>query len=54
MTEEGGPWDSASSEAVEACARAGWRPAVRDINKLATFHPEVTLLFADIQGACCA
>ncbi|KAG2450895.1 hypothetical protein HYH02_004727 [Chlamydomonas schloesseri] len=27
-----------------------WRPRVRDINKLATSHPCVTLLFADIQG----
>ncbi|GIM14306.1 hypothetical protein Vretimale_17188, partial [Volvox reticuliferus] len=27
-----------------------WRPVVRDCNALATWHPEVTLLFADIQG----
>ncbi|GIL52103.1 hypothetical protein Vafri_8045 [Volvox africanus] len=27
-----------------------WRPMVRDINKLATSHDQVTLLFADIQG----
>ncbi|GIL63946.1 hypothetical protein Vafri_17865 [Volvox africanus] len=27
-----------------------WRPMVRDINKLATSHEQVTLLFADIQG----
>ncbi|GFR52675.1 hypothetical protein Agub_g15300 [Astrephomene gubernaculifera] len=27
-----------------------WRPVVRDCNALATWHPEVTLLFADIKG----
>ncbi|KAG2447412.1 hypothetical protein HYH02_007739 [Chlamydomonas schloesseri] len=27
-----------------------WRPVVKDCNALATWHPEVTLLFADIQG----
>ncbi|KAG2434288.1 hypothetical protein HXX76_008012 [Chlamydomonas incerta] len=27
-----------------------WRPVVKDCNALATWHPEVTLLFADIRG----
>ncbi|GLC38818.1 hypothetical protein PLESTM_000780800 [Pleodorina starrii] len=27
-----------------------WRPVVRDCNALATWHPQVTLLFADIKG----
>ncbi|GLC68226.1 hypothetical protein PLESTF_000664000 [Pleodorina starrii] len=29
---------------------SSWRPVVRDCNALATSHPEVTLLFADIKG----
>ncbi|GLC68228.1 hypothetical protein PLESTF_000664200 [Pleodorina starrii] len=29
---------------------SSWRPVVRDCNALATSHPEVTLLFADIRG----
>ncbi|KAG2493187.1 hypothetical protein HYH03_008607 [Edaphochlamys debaryana] len=27
-----------------------WRPCVRDCTRLATWHPQVTILFADIQG----
>ncbi|GIM06901.1 hypothetical protein Vretimale_11130 [Volvox reticuliferus] len=27
-----------------------WRPQIRDCNRLATWHPKVTVLFADIQG----
>ncbi|KXZ45899.1 hypothetical protein GPECTOR_49g483 [Gonium pectorale] len=52
MTEEGGPWNAPPDAAM--AGRPGsascQRPAVRDINKLATSHGEVTLLFADIQG----
>ncbi|KXZ45898.1 hypothetical protein GPECTOR_49g482 [Gonium pectorale] len=52
MTEEGGPWNAPPDAA--AAGRPGsascQRPAVRDINKLATSHDKVTLLFADIQG----
>ena len=37
-----------------AAAAAGgggdWRPVVRNCNALATWHPRVTLLFADIKG----
>ncbi|KAG2485333.1 hypothetical protein HYH03_015915 [Edaphochlamys debaryana] len=29
---------------------AAWRPYVRDCTRLATWHPQVTVLFADIQG----
>ncbi|GLI59742.1 hypothetical protein VaNZ11_001692, partial [Volvox africanus] len=45
MTEEGGPWGTPENPDSNR-----WRPMVRDINKLATSHDEVTLLFADIQG----
>ncbi|GIL53249.1 hypothetical protein Vafri_8897 [Volvox africanus] len=45
MTEEGGPWGAPENPDPNR-----WRPMVRDINKLATSHDEVTLLFADIQG----
>ncbi|GIL88991.1 hypothetical protein Vretifemale_16910, partial [Volvox reticuliferus] len=44
MTEEGGPWGAPTKPDSNR-----WRPMVRDINKLATSHDEVTLLFADIQ-----
>ncbi|KAG2488317.1 hypothetical protein HYH03_013167 [Edaphochlamys debaryana] len=44
----------AAEAAATADARGGgasrWRPVVRDCNALATWHPEVTLLFADIKG----
>ncbi|KAG2489697.1 hypothetical protein HYH03_011806 [Edaphochlamys debaryana] len=33
-----------------ATAHLTWRPYVRDCTELATWHPEVTVLFADIQG----
>ncbi|KAG2453348.1 hypothetical protein HYH02_001572 [Chlamydomonas schloesseri] len=36
--------------AADLTAGQHWRPAVRDCNALATWHPEVTLLFADIVG----
>ncbi|GFR48999.1 hypothetical protein Agub_g11019 [Astrephomene gubernaculifera] len=49
MTEEGGPWAGHGGGSLHH-RTAGWRPVVRDINKLATSHDEVTLLFADIQG----
>ncbi|KXZ42723.1 hypothetical protein GPECTOR_122g464 [Gonium pectorale] len=52
MTEEGGPWNVPPDAAT--AGRPGsasyQRPVVRDINKLATSHNKVTLLFADIQG----
>ncbi|GIL89318.1 hypothetical protein Vretifemale_17131, partial [Volvox reticuliferus] len=35
---------------VDAAAIARWRPYVRDCNRLAVWHPQVTVLFADIQG----
>ncbi|GLI68381.1 hypothetical protein VaNZ11_012709, partial [Volvox africanus] len=52
--------DTTGAEAISAAARvnnpratsnAEWRPVVRDCNALATWHPQVTLLFADIKGA---
>ncbi|GLI71393.1 hypothetical protein VaNZ11_016590 [Volvox africanus] len=65
MTEEGGPWAVPSAPTLTTATTTntnindnpvmpdttiGWRPIVRDINKLATSHDQVTLLFADIQG----
>ncbi|KAG2434289.1 hypothetical protein HXX76_008013 [Chlamydomonas incerta] len=53
------PGDGAGSPAggaMKAGAAGGpnrnlrWRPVVKDCNALATWHPEVTLLFADIRG----
>ncbi|KXZ42788.1 hypothetical protein GPECTOR_118g385 [Gonium pectorale] len=49
MTEEGGPW-SKPLEALTPIPATFQRPVVRDINKLATSHNQVTLMFADIQG----
>ncbi|KXZ53141.1 hypothetical protein GPECTOR_7g1032 [Gonium pectorale] len=48
MTEEGGPWNAPAGKGRGSVS--GGRPMVRDINKLATSHDEVTLLFADIAG----
>ncbi|GLC68082.1 hypothetical protein PLESTF_000644100 [Pleodorina starrii] len=47
--------EAARSTAVAAALptpvkSARWRPVIRDCNSLATWHPEVTLLFADIKG----
>ncbi|GIL89286.1 hypothetical protein Vretifemale_17099, partial [Volvox reticuliferus] len=36
--------DGASSQV------SNWRPRIRDCHRLATWHPRVTVLFADIQG----
>ncbi|GIL86164.1 hypothetical protein Vretifemale_14520, partial [Volvox reticuliferus] len=53
------PKDTTEGEAISAAAlvnnpravsSAEWRPVVRDCNALATWHPQVTLLFADIKG----
>ncbi|KXZ41716.1 hypothetical protein GPECTOR_308g842 [Gonium pectorale] len=49
MTEEGGPWNK-PLEAQTYLSTSFQRPVVRDINKLATTHSKVTLMFADIQG----
>ncbi|GIL44280.1 hypothetical protein Vafri_1785, partial [Volvox africanus] len=35
---------------LDAASIARWRPHVRDCNRLAVWHPQVTVLFADIQG----
>ncbi|GIL60734.1 hypothetical protein Vafri_15263 [Volvox africanus] len=42
--------DSSRGPGCSAGGSLRWRPVVRDCNALATWHPEVTLLFADIQG----
>ncbi|GIM02321.1 hypothetical protein Vretimale_7199, partial [Volvox reticuliferus] len=39
-----------SSATAAVVAAAAERPVVRDCNALATLHPQVTLLFADIKG----
>ncbi|GIL56395.1 hypothetical protein Vafri_11764, partial [Volvox africanus] len=41
---------AAGSTAAYATVDAQWRPTVRDCKALATWHPQVTLLFADIKG----
>ncbi|KXZ55802.1 hypothetical protein GPECTOR_2g1352 [Gonium pectorale] len=52
---EGAPAPAALSAGHSGRRIAGggnkrWRPVVRDCNALATWHPQVTLLFADIVG----
>ncbi|GIL60730.1 hypothetical protein Vafri_15251 [Volvox africanus] len=42
--------DSSRGPGCSAGGSLRWRPVVRDCNALATWHPEVTLLFADIKG----
>ncbi|GIL79558.1 hypothetical protein Vretifemale_8850, partial [Volvox reticuliferus] len=44
-----GPATGAASEAASHVT-ADWRPYVRDYNRLATWHPKVTLMFADMPG----
>ncbi|GLC38980.1 hypothetical protein PLESTB_001781800 [Pleodorina starrii] len=41
---------AAGSASAYATVDAQWRPTVRDCKALATWHPQVTLLFADIKG----
>ncbi|KAG2485340.1 hypothetical protein HYH03_015921 [Edaphochlamys debaryana] len=56
MTEEGFVLEREEATADQAPAGqslaslAAWRPYVRDCTRLATWHPQVTVLFADIQG----
>ncbi|KAG2499262.1 hypothetical protein HYH03_002840 [Edaphochlamys debaryana] len=58
MTEQGfdqpqpQPLQPALSAAADGSAQLNpaWRPCVRDCTQLATWHPQVTVLFADIQG----
>ncbi|KAG2490277.1 hypothetical protein HYH03_011229 [Edaphochlamys debaryana] len=55
MTEEGCqpapvPEDEGPSDGDAAPPTPTWRPQVRDYTRLATWHPQVTILFADIQG----
>ncbi|KAG2490286.1 hypothetical protein HYH03_011238 [Edaphochlamys debaryana] len=55
MTEEGcqpapAPEDEGPSDGDAAPPTPTWRPQVRDCTRLATWHPQVTILFADIQG----
>ncbi|KAG2499266.1 hypothetical protein HYH03_002844 [Edaphochlamys debaryana] len=56
MTEQGfdqpQPLQPALSTAADGSAQLNpaWRPCVRDCTQLATWHPQVTVLFADIQG----
>ncbi|GLC35586.1 hypothetical protein PLESTM_000340300 [Pleodorina starrii] len=46
---QGQAWQ-ADASAPPQLLPPSWRPAVRDCNALATWHPQVTLLFADIKG----
>ncbi|KAG2490282.1 hypothetical protein HYH03_011234 [Edaphochlamys debaryana] len=55
MTEEGcqpaaAPENEGPGADNAAPSTPSWRPQVRDCTRLATWHPQVTILFADIQG----
>ncbi|GFR51108.1 hypothetical protein Agub_g13438, partial [Astrephomene gubernaculifera] len=52
LSSPAGSAGSASAAANQASPpmAANWRPHIRDCNRLATWHPKVTVLFADIQG----